>query len=120
MGPAVGLVAAFLWMLFSITLFGVASESGMRAAAAVRIGLVGSLSTVALLGLVQLLPIAGWIAALAVGLTCPPLLDRLSAHMRRATIAVGRCRSRTPRAHDQAAVDRVFTQIVADLDRDVT
>jgi hypothetical protein len=115
---AVVLMVAGLWLLFAVTLYGVASESGMRAGAAVRIGLISSVSTIALLGLVALLPVAGWLLALSVGVTAPAVADRTAPYVRRAAAAVRRLRTTSSVDSDQGAVDRAFEQIVTDLDND--
>jgi hypothetical protein len=115
---AVVLMVAGLWVLFGVTLYGVASESGLRPATAVRIGLLSSVGTVALLGLVAVLPVAGWIVALSVGVTAPAVADWAAPHMRRAVTSARRFLA-TPRVDsDQGAVDRTFEQIVTELDND--
>jgi hypothetical protein len=115
---AVVLMVAGLWVLFGVTLYGVASESGLGIAAAVRIGLISSVWTVALLGLVALLPVAGWLVALSVGVTAPAATDWAAPHVCRAMAAARRLPT-TPRVDsDQGAVDRAFEQIVTELDND--
>ena len=110
-------MVAGLWLFFAVTLYGVASESGLRAGTAVRIGLLGSVSTVALLGLVDLFPVAGWIVALSVGVTAPAVADLAAPHARRAAAATGWLRASRV-SGDQEAVDTAFEQIISDIDND--
>ncbi|HET6937768.1 MAG TPA: hypothetical protein VFI19_04155 [Nocardioides sp.] len=115
---AVVLMVAGLWVLFAVTLYGVVPDWGLRTAAAVRIGLLGSVWTVSLLGLVALLPVAGWLVALAVGVTAPAVTDWAAPRVHRA-IAAARPSRTAPRVDsDQGAVDRAFEQIVTELDND--
>jgi hypothetical protein len=115
---AVVLMIAGLWVLLGVTLYGVASESGLRAGAAVRIGLISAVSTVALLGLVTVLPVGGWIVALLVGTTAPAVIDWTAPHVRRAAAAVRRLQATSAVEPDQVAVDRAFERIVIDIDND--
>jgi len=115
---AVVLMVTGLWVLFSVTLYGVASESGLRGRAAVRIGLISSVSTIALLGLVEVLPFLGWILALLVGVTAPAVVDWAAPHVRRATTAVPRLLASSGVEPDQVTVDRAFERIVTDIDND--
>jgi hypothetical protein len=114
---AVVAMVAGLWLFCALTLYGVGSESGLRAGTAVRIGLIGSMSTVALLGLVDLFPVAGWIVALSVGVSAPAVADLAASHVRRAAAATGWLRASRGSA-DQDAVDKAFEQIVSDIDND--
>jgi hypothetical protein len=115
---AVVLMVGGLWVLIAVTLYGVASESGLPAGTAVRVGLISSVWTVALLGLVTVFPVAGWIVALAIGATAPVVADWAAPHVRRAAAAVRRPPNTTRVDADQGAVDRAFQEIVTDLDND--
>jgi hypothetical protein len=116
---AVAAMVAGLWLLVAITVYGVASEAGLRASTAVRIGLAAAVWTVVMLGLVDLLPVAGWLVGLAVGVTSPRLADWTAPYLRRATAAARRKRA-LPGPSDQGTVDRAFERIVTDLDNDAT
>jgi|SRR4051794_10160039 hypothetical protein len=115
--PAVALLVAGLGSFFSVVLYGAASESGLRFRTAVRVGLVGAVSILALLGLTELFPAGGWFIALAVGVTSPALAHHAGPHVRRA-LGTFRRRTSTGPAPDQATVDRAFEAIVAQLETD--
>lgn len=118
-GPlGIVLIVLGLWLLIGMTLYGVASESGMSVDTAVRIGLWGSVATVAMLGLVTLLPAAGWFVALAIAVTSPAVTDWFGPRLRRATDVLRRRRPTYRPDPGQAAVDRAFEEIVADLKKD--
>jgi hypothetical protein len=114
---AVVAMAAGLWLFLAVMLYGVGSESGLRLRTAVRVGLVASVWTLTLLGLVGLFPVAGWLVAIAVGVSSPALTDWAGPHLARATDAVGRSMAR-PAQPDRDAVDRAFGEIVADIEND--
>jgi hypothetical protein len=114
---AVALIVVGLWLFLGITLYGVASEVGLRTGSAVRIALIASVSTVALLGLVDLFPVGGWIVALFVAATAPAAADLAASHVGRAREAA-RSSPGSRVAADQGAVDKAFAQIVSDLDDD--
>jgi hypothetical protein len=116
---AVVLMVAGLWVLFSVMLYGVASESGLRARPAARIGMISSVWTIALLGLVTALPVAGWFIGLAVGATSPAVADWSVPYLRRAAAELGRWRAPARVAPDQRDVDRAFEQIVTELHDDL-
>jgi hypothetical protein len=110
------LITAGLWLFMSIMVFGVASESGMRPVRATRLGLVITCVVIALCGLTELFPLGGWIAAAALAVTSPMVTDRIARHGRDA-------RTRQPQAApaaDQAAVDREFARMVAQLGKDLS
>ena len=115
--PAVALLVAGLGSFFALVLYGAASESGLRLRTAARVGLVAAVSIMALLGLTELFPAGGWFIALVVGATSPALARHLGPHLRRGLGTIGRSTS-TESAPDQAAVDREFDAIVAQLERD--
>lgn len=119
-----GTVLTYLgfWFLVSVTLVGVLSDSGLSWRRATRVGRVGSLVTLVLIGLLLLFPVGGWLAVAvcaasspwAVGRVLPVLRrHRRRLHRRRATVpAPLHATSGTP---GQAAVDRAFEEIVSDL-----
>lgn len=107
-----------LWLFFGVMLYGVASESGMRVGTAVRIGLWSSVATVALVGLLELLPLVGWISALVIAITSPPVTDWVTPRTRRVRALVRRRGAASRVDPEQAAVDRMFEEIVADLNED--
>src|SRR5262249_28024918 len=113
---AVVFMIAGLWVFVAVVLYGVASESGLGIGSGVRIGLVASVSTIVLLGLVDVFPAAGWFVALAVGVTSPALADWAAPYVSRGMAAL-QLRTFDPES-DQGAVDRAFDQIVADIDND--
>jgi hypothetical protein len=115
---AVVLMVVGLWVLFTVMLYGVASESGLRVRAAARIGLISSVWTIALLGLVTALPVAGWFIGLAVGATAPVVADWSAPYRRRAAAELRRWRTPSRVAPDQGEVDRAFERIVTDLHDD--
>lgn len=116
-GPlAVLLIVVGLWLFIATVTYGAASESGLRLRAASRIGLLSSVSVVALLGITNLAPAAGWFVALGVGVTSPALLDRLAPQLRSVTRWTSRRSPSSP--PDQAAIDQTFQEIVSDWKRD--
>jgi hypothetical protein len=82
----------------------------------VRIGLVSALVLVVMLGLIILMPIAGWVVAAVTAATCPLVTNRLAARGG----AIGRSTPATGRiiAPDESLVDRAFLGIVAELEND--
>lgn len=108
-------VVVGLWLFIATVIYGVASESGLGLRAAPRIGVLSSVSVVALLGVTDLLPAAGWFVALGVGVTSPAVVDRLAPQLRR---LAGR-RDRPSTSFDRAAVDQAFEEIVSDWKRDI-
>jgi hypothetical protein len=116
---AVVLMVGGLWLLFAVTLYGVASESGLEPGAAARIGLQGAVAVVVLLGLADVFPRAGWVVALAVGVTAPAVADWTAPHLHRAAAtAARRLQTLSSVDPDQDEVDKAFEEIVADLGND--
>jgi hypothetical protein len=114
---AVALLVVGLWSFFAVVLYGAGSEAGLRPRTAVRVGLVATVSILALLGLTELFPAGGWFVALAVGATSPALAHHVGPHVRQGLQVLGR-RTSTRSDPDQAAVDRAFDTIIAQLEKD--
>jgi hypothetical protein len=115
----VALILVGLWLFFALMLYAVGQDSGVGPRRALRIGLAAAATAVALLGLADLFPRAGWLAALVLGISSPAVVDRLTARLRRVRRVPTR-RTSYGEAREQARVDRAFEQIVAELGRDVS
>jgi hypothetical protein len=126
-----GLVGAVLIYLGSamfgmVMVFAAFAESGVDGVRVVRIGLLSALALVALLGVIVLLPIAGWFLAAAAAATCPLVTSRLTDLEPGATRDVGTAVGpgvgpgvdAAAAAAEQARVDRIFERMVSDLKGD--
>jgi hypothetical protein len=115
----VGLVLIFVASaLFTMVMvYGTLAESGIVGVRVARIGVVAALVLVVLLGLVHVFPVFGWLLAAGGALTSPLVTDRLS---RRRPPEAPDAAARTARltAPDQLLVDRIFEQLVSDLETD--
>ena len=73
---AYGLIAAVLifiglWAFAATLTYGICSESGISPERTVRLSFAGTLLVVVLMGLLELFPVGGWLAAAVVALTSP-------------------------------------------------
>jgi hypothetical protein len=106
-----GMVLLFLvlWLLVSLMVWGAFSEGGVTGARSLRYGVIAAHSFVTAIGVLILLPGAGWAAVAVWGLTSPPVTGWLTRRRTgRAATAPGGASIRG----DQARVDRAFAQIV--------
>lgn len=118
---AYGLIAAVLifiglWAFAATLTYGICSESGISPERTVRLSFAGTLLVVVLMGLLELFPVGGWLAAAVVALTSPVVTTWLVRRLRRGVVA-SRLRDSDVRP-DQPVVDRMFAQIVAGLEDD--
>ncbi len=88
---AYGLIAAALifiglWTFAATLTYGICSESGISPERTVRLSFAGTLLVVVLMGLLELFPVGGWLAAAVVAITSPVvttwLVRRLAARCR--------------------------------------
>jgi hypothetical protein len=111
------LIPAGLWVFGAVTVYGVLSESGVGLGRAVRLARNGTLVIVVLMGWLLLFERAGWIPVAVLAATSPPVTERAARVCRRRWSELTELgNSAVP--PDQAAVDRRFDQIVADLESD--
>jgi hypothetical protein len=113
----VTLIPTALWVFATVTVYGVLSESGVGPGRAVRIARNGTLVVVVLMGWLLLFERVGWLPVAAIAATSPPAIERVARTCRRrwSELTQSGTAAVTP---DQAAVDRTFDQIVADLESD--
>jgi hypothetical protein len=110
----VGAFFLSLAIIMSLAVFAAFPESEIGPARAGRVGATAALGTVVIVGLTLLSPLGGWAVAAAIALTWPRALVGLRAlrDARRHDVSV----STVQAALDQAAVDAVFDELVAELD----
>jgi hypothetical protein len=103
-------------LLTMVMVYAVYAESGVSGIPFLRIGFIGALVLVVLLGVLALSPVVGGLVAAVAAATSPLVTSRLGRGLR------GN-RSSTPATvrwipQDQTLVDRAFQRIVADLEND--
>ena len=89
----------------ALVVYCLASEYDIGSARAARLGAAGGLCVVVLMGLLALLPLAGWVLAAVCAVTAPMVTGWVGRRV------AGARRGRT-------TTDRAFEQIVAGLERD--
>ena len=113
-----GLVVLYLAcaLLTMSMVYAVYAESGTIGVPFIRTGLTAALALVVALGVLALLPVAGWFVVAVAAATSPLVTSRLGGPGRAS-------RGSTPATvrwvpQDQTLVDRAFQQIVAGLEKD--
>ena len=105
------LTVGLLALLVGVTLACFDADSGCGFRHPVALVCAVPLAIEAVVGLAELLPVAGWLVVLGVGVTSPVVLGRLTPRVR----TRHEPESPVPRG-DQQAVDREFARIVAEFD----
>ena len=111
---AAALIFIGLWAFAATLTYGICSESGIAPERTVRLSFAGTLLVVVLMGLLELFPVGGWLAAAVVAITSPVVTTWLVRRSPRGVAVWGR-----PDAEvrpDQPVVDRMFAQIVSELE----
>ena len=115
-GAAAVLLA--LWSLYTVTLYGVLSETGGSLRRAATIALGSAVATVVLLGLSTLSPLGGLVAVTLCAATSPPSRTYVRRYVGYVGTLLRRRRPAAEVAADQHQIDRAFSEIVADLEQD--
>lgn len=116
---AYGLIAALLifiglWAFAAILTYGICSDSGISPERTAGMSFAGTLLVLVLMGLLELFPVGGWLAAAVVALTSPIVTTWLVRRSPRGVVVSPDAEVRP----DQPVVDRMFAQIVSELEDD--
>jgi len=78
------LALAGLWFFFAVVVVGTLSEEAHALRRAVRVGGVGAVVVLVLMGLLTRFPVGGWVAVGVCALTSPPVVRRVRLVVHRA------------------------------------
>jgi hypothetical protein len=111
------LLAGGMWLLVSLMVWGAFSDSGLTAVEAARWGVLAAHVIVSAIGVLMLLPVAGWLLLAVWGLSSPPVTAWFGRRRDRRR-GIRRAEAPPRRRGDQAVVDRTFEQIVRGFQED--
>ena len=110
------LLGCGLLLFACVTAYGVLFESPLSPRQVVRWAGLGTVITLAVMGVLLLFPLAGSVAVVVLGVSAPPVVARLARSLHRRQPAPVSLDQGVSACRDQAVVDREFAALVAQIE----